>query len=74
MAAFDDVVDEALAEMGRQTQAEGVCSICHASVRPDRRERHLNWHASLLQEIECDRLPDVYGGVIPALRPGEGSE
>lgn len=56
------VLDEALAEMGREARAEEACSICHASVRPDRRDRHLSWHAALLREIESARLPEVIGG------------
>ena len=57
----DALIDEALAEMGRQAKDDEACSICHASVRPDRRERHLNWHASLDREVDRDRLPTLYG-------------
>lgn len=56
------LIDEALAEMGRQARADEACSICHASVRPDRRDRHLDWHASLAREVERERLPQVFGG------------
>jgi hypothetical protein len=52
--------------MGREANADEACSICHASVRPDRRDRHLDWHASLLREVERERLPEVFGGrIIP---------
>lgn len=47
MSEQKDVLDEALAEMGSQARADEACSICHASVRPDRRDRHLDWHVSL---------------------------
>jgi hypothetical protein len=57
------LIDEALAEIGRQDRADEACSICHASVRPDRRDRHLDWHASLLRCVERDRLPEVFGAV-----------
>jgi hypothetical protein len=61
MSEHDDaLVDKALAEMGREARAEGACSICHASVRSDRRDRHLNWHASLVREMERARLPEVF--------------
>lgn len=59
------LVDEALAEMGRRARADEACSICHASVRPDRRDRHLDWHASLTRSVERERLPQVFG-----TRPG----
>lgn len=61
-AETGDIVDEALAELGRQARAVEACSICWASVRPDMRERHLNWHASLVRELDRERLPQVYGG------------
>jgi hypothetical protein len=60
-AEKDALIDEALAEMGREARADEACSICHASVRPDRRDRHLDWHASLLREVERERLPQVFG-------------
>lgn len=68
--AANDAVDEALAEMGRQARADEACSICHASVRPDRRDRHLDWHASLSRSMDRERLPEVFGtSVMPS---GEG--
>lgn len=62
-----EALDEALAEMGRQARADEACSICHASVRPDRRDRHLDWHASLSRSMDRERLPEVFGSrVTPA--------
>jgi hypothetical protein len=69
-AEKDALIDEALAEMGREARADEACSICHASVRPDRRDRHLDWHASLLREVERERLPQVFGTRV--LPPGSG--
>lgn len=58
------LIDEALAEIGRQDRDDDACSICHASVRPERRDRHLDWHESLLRYVDrlphVDRLPTVY--------------
>lgn len=70
--AESDALDEALAEMGRQARADEACSICHASVRPDRRDRHLDWHASLSRSMERERLPEVFGA--RDTPPGEGRE
>jgi hypothetical protein len=63
------LIDKALAEMGQQARADEACPICHASVRPDRRDRHINWHASLARDVERERLPQVYGRVTPPMRP-----
>lgn len=69
-AESDALVDEALAEMGREARADEACSICHASVRPDRRDRHLDWHASLARDVERERLPEVFGARVTP--PAEG--
>lgn len=69
-ADFGALITEALTEMGRQAKADEACSICHASVRADRRDRHLDWHASLAREVERERLPQVFGGRVTP--PGEG--
>lgn len=69
----DAPLDEALAEMGRRSREDEACSICHASVRPDRRDRHLDWHASMVRYVERERLPQVYGGrVIPPVVTDDG--
>jgi len=60
-AENDALIDEALAEIGRESRAAEACPICHASVRPDRRDRHINWHASLAREVDRERLPQVFG-------------
>lgn len=70
--AQDGAVDEALADIGLQARADEACSICHASVRPDRRDRHLDWHASLSRDVERDRLPQVYG--TRDIPPGSGRD
>lgn len=35
---------------------DDACPICHASVHPDQRDKHLAWHTSLLQEIALASL------------------
>jgi hypothetical protein len=75
MSEFDEsLIDEALAQIGREARGDETCSICHALVRPDRRARHLDWHASLMRDVEHERLPMVFGTAPTTAGEGERGE